>query len=50
MTTDPEDIIRPGIQEYLNSYLGFSTDFMYMVFLSWLSELKWKKLLYPSFP
>lgn len=34
MTVDTEGNIRPEIQEYLNSYLGFFNDLLYMVFMS----------------
>lgn len=34
MKIDTKDNIRPEIQEYFNSYLGFFSDLLYMIFVS----------------
>lgn len=50
MTVDTEDNIRPEIQEYLNSYLGFFNDLLYTVFMSWFSELENEDAIIASLP
>lgn len=48
MKIDTKDNIRPEIQEYFNSYLGFFSDLLYMIFVSWFSKLENKEAIIVS--
>jgi len=50
MKIDTKDNIRPEIQEYFNSYLGFFSDLFYMMFVFWFSKQENKEAIIVSLP